>query len=112
MKAKRKKILQLLEQAEYEVALFKKSRQFPHFSQACEKTWVAFVLMLELKSGKEITGRVRPRPIAKALGYEHLYALCNALHILHYEGSPELNFRETFEDVGRAAAWIREEVAS
>jgi len=54
MKNKKTKIVELLKKAEYERKLYEKSHRFTNLSQACEKTWVAFVLALEYISKTEI----------------------------------------------------------
>lgn len=112
MKHKLEKILSLLSEAEREAELYRNTQSFKYLSQACEKPWVAFTLMLELKSGEEITKGATRRPIAFRLGYEHLYTLCNSLHISHYEGSPAIIDEDILADIARAIQWIREEVAA
>ena len=110
MKNKKPKILALLEKAEYELGLYERHHRFTNLSQACEKTWVAFTLFLELKSGKEINAKTRPRPLAVEFGYSDLWSVCDKLHILHYEGSPDSSFEDNAFDIRRASEWIRAEL--
>lgn len=110
MKNKLVEIRALLVKARYEADLFNRFHKFTNLSQACEKTWVAFTLFLEEKSGDEINGVKRPRPLALKLGYGGLYTICNQLHILHYEGSPDMNFDDTYGEIITAIDWIEGEL--
>lgn len=94
MRNKQQKIVELLKKAEYERRLYKKTHRFTNLSQACEKTWVAFVLALEYISKKEIKGTKAIFNIAQEQGLKQLFTECRYLHILHYEGSPDM---EDFE---------------
>ena len=108
MENKLSKIKELLMKAQSELNNYKSSGKFTNLSQACEKTWVAFVLLLELKSGKEIHGTKAIRPIALELGLDLLYANARNLHNMHYEGVPDFNdadvvdIQDTIYDVKRA----------
>ena len=94
MKNKKTKIVELLKKAEYERKLYEKSHRFTNLSQACEKTWVAFVLALEYISKTEIKS---PRIIfntAQEYDVKSLFTQCKYLHTIHYEGSHDM---EDFE---------------
>jgi hypothetical protein len=110
MRNKLPKIRELLKKARYEADLFNKYHKFTNLSQACEKTWVAFTLFLEMKSGEEINAMKRPRPLALKLGYGELYSICNQLHILHYEGSPDMEFDDIYGEIITAVDWIEGEL--
>lgn len=107
MKNKKIKIKQLLTKSKQEVRLYKKTHQFPHLSQACEKTWVAFILALEYKSGVEIRNGSGRRVIANRLDVNELFHIAEKLHIIHYEGSPAIQDSETFQDIENAHKQIK-----
>lgn len=107
MRNKLPKIKSLLDKAESELSEFTRTRRFANESQACEKTWVAFTLLCEYKSGKEIRNFATTKKIAKELGLELLFRLCYNLHIIHYEGSPAITDESVIEDVGEAINSIR-----
>jgi len=94
VKNKKAKIQNLLKEAKKELTLFKEKGKFTNLSQACEKTWVAFVLMLEYISRRELKNNISIKNIAYTLGMGELYQRARYLHIIHYEGSPDVSFRE------------------
>jgi len=51
---KKKRIKVFLNHAKLELARYKRTKRNIHLSQASEKIWAGFVLLIELKSGKEI----------------------------------------------------------
>jgi len=110
MKNRRQKALALLVAAEQELAKFRERPQFTTLSQACEKTWVAMTLFIEIKSGKNIKNGATMRKEAKQLGYEGLYSRCRILHIFHYEGSVALGFNEMAEEVEELIPEVRREL--
>lgn len=99
MKNKRGKITHLLLKAKQELSLFKKYRKFSNLSQACEKTWVAFLLAVEYKSGDEIKKHYKASELASKLGYSELFHRTKYLHIIHYEGSPDLRYEEIIPEI-------------
>jgi aspartate ammonia-lyase len=61
-----------------------------YLSQAAEKTYVAYTLLLEIKSGQELT-HSEIRKFGKYFGrqstmMQELYVLTDYLHAYHYEG--------------------------
>lgn len=106
----RERILRLLEEAEHEVALFQKNEAFVHFSRACEKPWLAFNLLIEIKSRKKVTKKLTLKKLAIESGYRELFALCHLLHILHFKGYPDLCFEEEFENIREVISEIRREL--
>jgi len=88
-KLKLSKIKQLLNFAHTELDKYKKNESWGHLSQACEKTWVAFVLTLEYLSDEEIYGSKKRIELAKKLNLMELYQTTNKFHIIHYEGVKE-----------------------
>jgi len=107
MKDRKPKIKALLNAAERELALFKNTREFPNLSQACEKIWVAFTLALEERANREIRGSVKIREIAFRLNYQYQYELTHKLHILHYEGSPDVEDSAVIQEVLEGIVQVR-----
>ena len=99
VKNKKAKIQILLKEAKRELTLFKEKGKFTNLSQACEKTWVAFVLMLEYISRRELKNTMSIKNIAYTLGMGELYQRARYLHIIHYDGSPDVSFRELCVEV-------------
>ena len=91
---KKSKIKQLLVRAKDELSKYRSYKKFANLSQACEKTWVAFALLVELKTGKELSSNHSIEIESDNLGtfYSILYRDCFILHVVHYEGGyPDLN---------------------
>lgn len=99
MRNKKSKITHLLSKSKQELQLYKKTHRFANLSQACEKTWVALMLALEHKSGKEIKNGYDRKRIAYKLRKGELYQKARNLHYIHYEGSPAAYDKETFADI-------------
>ena len=106
MRDKVPKIKELLKKAEDELFKYESSKRFVNLSQACEKTWVAFNLLVEQKSGKEIHRSEGVMNVAYELDLGLLYEKALVLHILHYEGSVGVSeeefvrkVRETIYDI-------------
>ena len=72
--------------ARSELDMYRDNEAWGHLSQACEKTWVAFLLLLEHKSGEEIGGSKKRLELAKRLELMELYQTTKNFHIIHYEG--------------------------
>lgn len=107
MSNKRSKINSFLTESLLELRSYNKTKRFVKLSQACEKVWVAFTLLMELKSGIEIKKHATTREIAFRMGFEQLYKTCFLLHVIHYEGSPAITDEETSEDILDAVARIK-----
>ena len=110
MKNKRSKALALLVAAERELSAFRSKPQFSTLSQACEKTWVAFTLLLELKAGRELKTSAALRSAAKELRMRELFARTRILHVFHYEGSVALGYEEMAGDVEELIPEIRAQI--
>ena len=107
---KKKEIISLLRHSNDELKKYKKSNKFVHLSQACEKTWVAFGLLLEYRSNKEIRGGREILLTAISLDIEHLYDRCYILHIYHYEGSAGADMWDVVRRVSQAHMLIKGEL--
>lgn len=107
MQNKRGKIIQLLNKSKQELYLYQKNHRFVNLSQACEKTWVAFLLALEYKSGREIKNGFDRERIGYGLGLGELYQKARNLHYIHYEGSPAAYDEETFRNITTSHSQIR-----
>jgi hypothetical protein len=94
LKDKYPKIIQLLARAKSEWKEYERTKMFPNLSQACEKTWVAFLLALEHISGHEIKGFRDRENLSKIYNRESLLNRTAKLHMIHYEGSPDLTDEE------------------
>lgn len=105
---KKPKIIALLRHSNQELKKYKKTGKFVNLSQACEKTWVAFNLLLEFKSGKEITDSDQIRPTAESFGLGGLFQECRFLHVLHYEGSAGIDRWEVVGSIISAHKQIKQ----
>jgi hypothetical protein len=112
LKGKLSKIKELLKRAEDELAKYEVSDRFVNMSQACEKTWVAFNLLVEEKSGKEIKGTQGVMNVAYELGLGLLYERAWNLHVLHYEGSVGINESDFIERVRNTIFDVKRELRS
>ena len=102
MTDKTAKIKRLLKAAIYEKNKYKKTRRLVWLYQAAEKVWVAYVLLIEAISGKELKSHrainnvswwlIRKRKIKK-----RLYEDADILHEYHYEG--RLNSKTVVEKI-------------
>lgn len=99
MKNKMQKIKQLLNMATSELNKYKNYRKFGNISQACEKTWVAFTLLMEYISGQESRSINDTKSIADQYNYALTFSNCRYLHILHYEGCAGISEDQIIRDV-------------
>lgn len=98
-KNKLRKAKSLLNLAEKELNKYKDNLKFAHLSQACEKTWVAFILILEYQTGKEINKGSEIEHASNQLNLIPTYRLVKYLHVIHYEGSPGIDDETTINEV-------------
>ena len=107
---KKSKIRSLLIASKNELKSYQKNEKFIHLSQACEKTWVAFLLFLELKSGEEVVHTRHNRPLARRLGYENYLDKCMLLHWYHYEGCAGASLDDILYMIDDMHRFIKKEV--
>ena len=112
VKNKKSKIRSLLIASKNELKSYQKNEKFVHLSQACEKTWVAFTLLLELKSGEEIVHTRHIQPTARRLGFTALLDKCILLHWYHYEGCAGASLEDIIFRIEEAHRIIKREVRS
>lgn len=110
MKNKRSKALALLAAAERELASFREKPLFSTLSQACEKTWVAANLLVEMRTKKEIRSSAIMRKEAQRVGLGELFARTRLLHVFHYEGSVALGFADVANEVEELIPQVKEEI--
>jgi hypothetical protein len=110
MKNKKREVLTMLAAAMREKKLYLKRRKFVNISQACEKTWVAFILALEYKAGVELHSGKEIHACAAGMGKSELWSRVRYLHIYHYEGSPDFNPEDMLEDIDWSIQEIKEMV--
>ena len=88
---KKEKIKDLVREAKNEVVKYRKNKRLVYLLQASEKIWVAFSLLLERLSNREIHNypefkRVKNNLIRKGKISGTLYERAYFLHVFHYEG--------------------------
>lgn len=87
MKNRKTKIVALLRRANAEAKEYANNNKFESMSQACEKVWVAFTLLVELKIGKNLQGHDDIMANARKLDLNYIASESKWLHKIHYEGS-------------------------
>lgn len=88
---KSEKMRDLVKKAKQHVQKYRHTKNITHLLQASEKIWVAYVLFIERKVGRELYNYPSVKSeskklINKGIIKEELFEKAYWLHIFHYEG--------------------------